>query len=208
MGFLSNLLTKEKKPINRFQSIKKSFKDRWYDKELDSLFNTKQHTSAERLLHQIVTYIVDLVYDTVSAHNDITVLTSPPCHEDDMYTNAYDLNKIFLLGKFCERDIFNLCINISKVAILICNYMEDIDKSLYIEKILDRLESTLLTLDDHDIEEVYLNRVHYSDKSLELLTTQFYNIYTLLYGLNQDIVYKNKVYRNQVKSTHRYGDDQ
>ena len=208
MGFLSNLLTKEKNPINRFQVIKKSFKEKWYDKELDSLFNTKQHTSAERLLHQIVTYIVDLVYDTVSAHNDITILASPVCHEDDMYAIVYDLNKIFSLGKNCERDVFNLCINISKVAILVCNYMEDIDKCLYIEKILDRLESTLLTLGDHDIEEVYLNRVYYSDKSLELLTTQFYNIYTLLYGLNQDIVYKNKVYRNQVKTTSRFADDQ
>lgn len=208
MGFLSNLLTKEKKPINRFQVIKKSFKEKWYDKELDSLFNTKQHTPAERLLHQIVTYIVDLVYDTVSAHNDITVLTSPVCHEDDMYVNVYDLNKIFSLGKFCERDAFNLCINISKVVIMICNNLEDIDNCLYIEKILDRLESTLSTLGDHDIEEVYRNHVSYSTKSLELLTTQFYNIYTLLHGLNQDIVYKNKVYRNQVKSTHRYADDQ
>lgn len=208
MGFLSNLLTKEQKPPNRFQGIKKSFKDRWYDKELDSLFNTKQHTSAERLLHQIVTYIVDLVYDTVSAYNDITVLTSPICHEDDMYANVYDLNKIFSLGKNCERDVFNLCINISKVAIMICNSLEDIDSCLYIEKILDRLESTLSTLGDHDIEEVYRNHVSYSTKSLELLTTQFYNIYTLLYGLNQDIVYKNKVYRNQVKTTHRYADDQ
>lgn len=208
MGFLSNLLTKEEKQVNRFQEIKKSFKEKWYDKELDSLFNTKQHTSAERLLHQIVTYIVDLVYDTVSASNDITVLTSPIDHHDDMYANIYDLNKIFSLGKFCEHDIFNLCINISKVSIMICNYMEDIDNSVYIEKILDRLESALLTLGDHDIEEVYLNRVYYSDKSLELLITQFYNIYTLLHGLNQDIVYKNKVYRNQVKTTHRFADDQ
>lgn len=208
MGFLSNLLTKEKKPVNRFQEIKKSFKERWYDKELDSLFNTKQHTSAERLLHQIVTYIVDLVYDTVSAYNDITVLTSPVCHEDDMYANIYDLNKIFSLGKNCERDIFNLCINISKISIMICNNIEDIDNCLYIEKILDRLESTLVTLGSHDIDEVYKNRVYYSDKSLKLLTTQFYNIYTLLYGLNQDIVYKNKVYRNQVKTTSRFADDQ
>ena len=208
MGFLSNLLTKEQKPINRFQEIKKSFKKKWYDKELDSLFNTKQHTSAERLLHQIVTYIVDLVYDTVSAYNDITVLTSPVCREDDMYANVYDLNKIFSLGKFCERDIFNLCINISKVAIMLCNYMEDIDNCVYIEKILDRLESTLSTLGDHDIEEVYRNHVSYSTKSLELLTTQLYNIYTLLHGLNQDIVYKNKVYRNQVKTTSRFADDQ
>lgn len=208
MGFISNLLTKEKKPINRFQVIKKSFKDKWYDKELDSLFNTKQHTPAERLLHQIVTYIVDLVYDTVSAYNDITVLTSPVCHEDDMYTSVYDLNKIFSLEKFCERDTFNLCINISKVAIMICNNIECIDNSVYIEKILDRLESTLLTLRDQNIDDVYNNRVYYSDKSLELLITQFYNIYTLLYGLNQDIVYNNKVYRNQVKTTHRYADDQ
>lgn len=208
MGFLNNLLTKEKKPINRFQSIKKSFKEKWYDKELDSLFNTKQHTSAERLLHQIVTYIVDLVYDTVSAHNDITVLTSPVYHGDDMYTSVYELNKIFSLGKDCERDVFNLCINISKVAILLCNYMEDIDNNARIEKILDSLESTLLTLRDQNIEDVYMNRVYYSEKSLELLTTQFYNIYTLLHGLNKDLVYNNKVYRNRVKTTHRFADDQ
>lgn len=208
MGLISNLLEKEKKPVNQFQEIKKSFKDKWYDKELDSLFNTKQHTSAERLLHQIVTYIVDLVYDTISAYNDITVLTSPVYHDDDMYTSVYELNKIFSLGKDCERDTFNLCINISKVAILICNYMEDIDNNVHIEEILDRLESTLLTLRDQNIEDVYMNRVYYSEKSLELLTTQFYNIYTLLYKLNQDLVYNNKLYRNQVKTTHRFADDQ
>ena len=208
MGFLSNLLTKEQKPVNRFQEIKKSFKERWYDKELDSLFNTKQHTPAERLLHQIVTYIVDLVYDTLSAYNDITILTSSAYHGNDMYANVYDLNKIFSLGKFCERDTFNLCINISKVAITICNNIEGIDNSAHIEKILDSLESTLITLRDQNIDDVYNNRVYYSDKSLELLTTQFYNIYTLLYGLNQDIVYNNKVYRNRVKTTHRYADDQ
>lgn len=89
MGFLSNLLTKEKKPVNRFQVIKKSFKEKWYDKELDSLFNTKQHTSAERLLHQIVTYTVELVYDTISAYNDITRLTYPIYHNTDIYILMY-----------------------------------------------------------------------------------------------------------------------
>jgi len=86
--------------------------------------------------------------------------------------------------------------------------MEDIDNNGRIEKILDSLESTLLTLRDQNIEDVYMNRVYYSEKSLELLTTQFYNIYTLLHGLNKDIVYNNKVYRNQVKTTSRFADDQ
>ena len=208
MGFLSNLLTKEKKPVNRFQVIKKSFKDKWYDKELDSLFNTKQHTSAERLLHQIVTYTVELVYDTVSAYNDITRLTCPIYHNADIYASVYDLNKIFSLGKNCERDVFNLCINLSKAAIMICNNIGDIENCEHTAKIVDKLENTLLTLGEHDIEEVYKNRVSYSKETLELLTTQFYVIYELLYELNEDIVYKNKVYRNQVKTTHRYADDQ
>lgn len=208
MGFLSNLLTNEKKPINRFQVIKKSFKEKWYDKELDSLFNTKQHTSAERLLHQIVTYTVDLVYDTVSAYNDITRLTCPVYHNADIYASVYDLNKIFSLGKNCERDVFNLCINLSKAAIMICNNIGDIENCEHTEKIVDKLEYALLTLGDHDIEEVYRNRVSYSKETLELLTTQFYVIYELLYELNEDVVYKNKVYRNQVKTTHRYADDQ
>ena len=208
MGLLSNLLTKEKKPVNRFQVIRKSFKEKWYSKELDSLFNTKQHTSAERLLHQIVTYTVELVYDIVSAYNDITTLTCPVYHGDEMYVGVYDLNKIFSLGKNCERDVFNLCINISKVAIMICNNIGDIDNYEHIAKIVDKLEGILSTLGDHDIEEVYKNRVSYSKESLELLITNFYNIYGLLYGLNQDIVYKNKVYRNQVKTTHRFADDQ
>ena len=76
------------------------------------------------------------------------------------------------------------------------------------KKIVDKLEYALLTLGDHDIEEVYRNRVSYSKETLELLTTQFYVIYELLYELNEDVVYKNKVYRNQVKTTHRYADDQ
>lgn len=208
MGFLSNLLTKEKKPVNRFQVIKKSFKEKWYDKELDSLFNTKQHTSAERLLHQIVTYTVELVYDTISAYNDITRLTCSTYYNTSIYINVYNLNKIFSLGKNCERDVFNLCINLSKVAIMICNTIEDIENCEHTAKIVDKLENTLLTLGDHDIEEVYRNRVSYSKETLELLTTQFYVIYELLCELNKDVVYRNKIYRNQVKTTHRYADDQ
>jgi len=208
VGFLSNLLTKEKKPINRFQLIKKSFKDKWYDKELDSLFNTKQHTSAERLLHQIVTFMVDLVYDIVSAHNDITILTYPTYNGDYMYTSIYELNKIFSLGKTCERDVFNLCINISKVSIMICNNMENIDNCDHIPGLLNDLESVLLILGDHDIEEVYKGKVSYTKTDLELLSTKFYNIYASLHLINKDVVYKNKVYRNQVKTTHRYTDDQ
>ena len=207
MGFLSNLLTKEKKPVNRFQVIKKSFKDRWYDKELDSLFNTKQHTSAERLLHQIVTYTVELVYDTVSAYNDITRLTCPIYHNTDIYINVYNLNKIFSLGKNCERDVFNLCINLSKVAIMICNTIEDIENCEHIAGLLDELESTLSILGEYNIEEVYTGKVSYSKTDLELLSTKFYIIYGLLCELNEDVVYRNKIYRNRVKTTHRYADD-
>lgn len=208
MGFLSNLLTKEKKPVNRFQLIKKSFKEKWYDKELDSLFNTKQHTSAERLLHQMVSHIIERVYDIVSAYNDITVLTCPVYHGDDLFVSTYELNKIFSLGKSCERDVFNLCINISKVSIMICNNIENIDNCDHISGLLDELESTLSILGDHDIEEVYTGKVSYSRTDLELLSTKFYIIYGLLHELNQDIVYKNKVYRNQIKTTHRFTDDQ
>mgnify|MGYP006917328110 CR=1 FL=1 len=172
------------------------------------MFNTKQHTSAERLLHQIVTYTVDLVYDTVSAYNDITRLACPIYHNADIYASVYDLNKIFSLGKNCERDVFNLCINLSKAAIMICNNIGYIENCEHTSKIVDKLENTLLTLGDHDIEEVYRNRISYSKETLELLTTQFYVIYELLYELNEDVVYKNKVYRNQVKTTHRYADDQ
>lgn len=208
MGFLSNLLTKEQKPVNRFQEIKKSFKERWYDKELDSLFNTKQHTSAERLLHQIVTYTVDLVYDIVSAYTDITIMTCPAYHGNDMYNSIYELNKIFSLGKTCERDVFNLCINISKIAILICNNMENIDNCDHIPGLLDDLESVLSILGDHDIEEVYKGKVSYTRTDLELLSTKFYDIYASLHLINKDVVYHNKVYRNQIKTTHRYADDQ
>lgn len=204
MGFLSNLLTKEKKPINRFQEIKKSFKEKWYNKELDSLFNTKQHTPAERLLHQIVTYNVEIVSAIISSSNDITILTCPVDHDDDMYNNIYELNKIFSLGKNCERDLFNLCINISKVAIMVCNNIEDLDNNRYIPELRSILETSLLVLGDHDIEEVYRNRISYSKKSLELLSTHFYTIYRLLYSINQEIVYGNKVYRNQLKATHQY----
>ena len=208
MGFLKKLFTKEEKPLNRFQKIKKSFKEKWYDKELDSLFNTKQHTSAERLLHQIVTYTVELVYDIVSAYNDITVLTCPTYRGDDMYASVYDLNKIFSLGKNCERDVFNLCINISKVGIMICNNMENIDNCNHIPGLLDDLESALSILGDHDIEEVYKGKVSYTKADLELLSTKFYDIYASLYLLTKDVVYNNKVYRNRVKTTHRFVDDQ
>lgn len=208
MGFLSNLLTKEQKPLNRFQEIKKSFKERWYDKELDSLFNTKQHTSAERLLHQIVTYTVDLVYDIISAYNDITIMTCSVYHGGDMYNSIYELNKIFSLGKTCERDVFNLCINISKIAIMICNNMENIDSCDHIPGLLDDLESVLSILGDHNIEEVYNGKVSYIKTDLELLSTKFYDIYASLYLINKDVVYHNKVYRNQIKTTHRYADDQ
>lgn len=91
---------------------------------------------------------------------------------------------------------------------MICNNIEDIENCEHTAKIVDKLENILLILGDHDIEEVYKNRVSYSKETLELLTTQFYVMYELLCELNKDVVYRNKIYRNRVKTTHRYADDQ
>lgn len=199
MGILSNLLTKEPKPLNRIQEIKKSFKEKWYNKELDSLYNTKQHTPAERLLHHLVAYNAEIVSSIVSSSKDITILTCPTDYCADVYNITYDLSKIFSLGKNCERDVFNLCINISKVAIMICNNLDSIDMPDYTAGLLDIMENALSLLGDYDIKSVYNNKVSYDTKTLELLSSQLYQYYVRLYLINKNIVYNNKVYRNQLK---------
>ena len=205
MGLMSHIFTKEKNPTNRFQEIKKSFKERWYDKELDSLYNTKQHTTAERLLHQIVDYNTELVSAITTSSKDITILTSPADHSNDIYNCIYELSKIFTQGKQCERDVFNLCINIAKMTIMICNNLENIDDTICTTDLTDVLEKILLSLGDHDINVVFKNQITYPNIELGILLAQFYRIYAILYRINSDIVYYNKVYRNNLK--HRSSKD-
>lgn len=199
MGFLSNLFKRKKKPVSRFQQIKHSFKKRWYNKELDSLLNTKQNTPVERMLRQIVSYHVDIVSAIISSSNDITILSYPIDNSQNIYNCVYELNKIFSLKKNCENDVFNLCINLSKVSIMICNNLEDIN-SKHVLELQIKLNDILEILGDSNIIRIYDNTDSYNRHTLELLVTHFYSIYKLLYIINQDIVYNNKVYRNQLKS--------
>lgn len=82
---------------------------------------------------------------------------------------------------------------------MICNNLDSIDMPDHTMGLLDVLENTLSLLGDNDIKSVYNNKVSYDTKTLELLSSQLYQYYVRLYPINKNIVYNNKVYRNQLK---------
>lgn len=202
MEILKKFFTK-KKPKRKFDDIRFSFKKNWYSKELDSLLNTKECTRVERLLNNLSDRFFNIISAIDRASNDITILKEVDDDIGDVYNDVYELVKIFSLSHDCKNDVVNLIINTSKIAIMISkvlntiNYNSEIDE---LSEIYNKLKDILEILGSGNIIDLYNKKIHLLKIDIVCIINNYYIIYQNLLSLNKDLVYCNKVYRNQLKS--------
>lgn len=202
MEILKKFFTK-KKPKRKFDDIRFSFKNNWYSKELDSLLNTKECTRVERLLNNLSDRFFNMISAIDRASNDISILKEAKDESSEVYTEVYELSKIFSLSHECRNDTVNLVINTSKICIMISKVLNNInhdDEYENISKIYDKFKTMLDILGNGNIVDLYNNKIQLSKVEIEVLITNYYIIYQKLVSLNKNLVYNNKVYRNQLKS--------
>jgi hypothetical protein len=202
MEILKKFFTK-KKPKRKFDDIRFSFKNNWYSKELDSLLNTKECTRVERLLNNLSDRFFNMISAIDRTSNDISILKEAKDESSEVYTEVYELNKIFSLSHECKNDTVNLVINTSKICIMISKVLNNINHNAEYEnisKIYDKFKTMLDILGNGNIVDLYNNKIQLSKVEIEVLITNYYIIYQKLVSLNKNLVYNNKVYRNQLKS--------
>lgn len=202
MEILKKFFTK-KKPKRKFDDIRFSFKNNWYSKELDSLLNTKECTRVERLLNNLSDRFFNMISAIDRASNDISILKEAKDESSEVYTEVYELSKIFSLSHECINDTVNLVINTSKICIMISKVLNNINHDAEYEnisKIYGKFKTMLDILGNGNIVDLYNNKIQLSKVEIEVLITNYYIIYQKLVSLNKNLVYNNKVYRNQLKS--------
>jgi hypothetical protein len=202
MGILSIFFLK-KTPKRKFDDIRFSFKNNWYSKELDSLLNTKECTRVERLLNNLSDRFFNIISAIDRTSNDISILKEAKDESSEVYTEVYELNKIFSLSHECRNDTVNLVINTSKICIMISKVLNNInhdDEYENISKIYGKFKTMLDILGNGNIVDLYNTKIQLSKVEIEVLITNYYIIYQKLVSLNKNLVYNNKVYRNQLKS--------
>lgn len=202
MGILSIFFLK-KTPKRKFDDIRFSFKKNWYSKELDSLLNTKECTRVERLLNDLSDRFFNMISAIDRTSNDISILKEAKDESSEVYTEVYELSKIFSLSHECINDTVNLVINTSKICIMISKVLNNINHDAEYEnisKIYGKFKTMLDILGNGNIVDLYNNKIQLSKVEIEVLITNYYIIYQKLVSLNKNLVYNNKVYRNQLKS--------
>lgn len=202
MEIFKKFFTK-KKPKRKFDDIRFSFKKNWYSKELDSLLNTKECTRVERLLNNLSDKFFNMISAIDRTSNDISILKEAKDESSEVYTEVYELNKIFSLSHECKNDAVNVVINTSKICIMISKVLNNINHDAEIENIstiYDKFKTMLDILGNGNIVDLYNNKIQLSKVEIEVLITNYYIIYQKLVSLNKNLVYNNKVYRNQLKS--------
>lgn len=202
MEILKKFFTK-KKPKRKFDDIRFSFKNNWYSKELDSLLNTKECTRVERLLNNLSDRFFNMISAIDRASNDISILKEAKDESSEVYTEVYELSKIFSLSHECINDTVNLVINTSKICIMISKVLNNINHNTEYEnisKIYDKFKTMLDILGNGNIVDLYNKKIQLSKVEIEVLITNYYIIYQKLVSLNKNLVYNNKVYRNRLKS--------
>lgn len=202
MEIFKKFFTK-KKPKRKFDDIRFSFKKNWYSKELDSLLNTKECTRVERLLNDLSDRFFNMISAIDRTSNDISILKEAKDESSEVYTEVYELSKIFSLSHECINDTVNLVINTSKICIMISKVLNNInhdDEYENISKIYGKFKTMLDILGNGNIVDLYNTKIQLSKVEIEVLITNYYIIYQKLVSLNKNLVYNNKVYRNQLKS--------
>lgn len=202
MEIFKKFFTKNK-PKRKFDDIRFSFKKNWYSKELDSLLNTKECTRVERLLNNLSDRFFNMFSAIDRTSNDISILKEAKDESSEVYTEVYELNKIFSLSHECRNDTVNLVINTSKICIMISKVLNNINHNTEYEnisKIYDKFKTMLDILGNGNIIDLYNKKIQLSKVEIEVLITNYYIIYQKLVSLNKNLVYNNKVYRNQLKS--------
>ena len=202
MGILS-FFVKKKKPKRKFDIIRFSFKKNWYSKELDSLLNTKECTRVERLLNNLSDRFFNMISAIDRASNDISILKEAEDESSEVYNDIYELNKIFALSHECKNDTVNLVINTSKISIMISKVLNNINYDTEIEnisKIYDKLKTIFEIFGNGNIMDLYNKKTSLSKLDIEVIINNYFIIYQKLVSLNKNLVYYNKVYRNQLKS--------